>query len=256
MDFSMSGLSDKMGLQEGGKAVLKGKIFLLAAGMCLTLGMTGCTVKEMNEISDKSAFTETASQTENPVENRVASFSTKGAKGSCIILYAKDGEYIVATASHVAEKLEEVSIDGQAALVTEYGRSPDFDLIFVRAQMNGTEEDKMQCETVTLEAYNELKEGDMIVICGSVADEKVYQEGKVLSPWIYMEDFGYHMLWGEVSDVRGGMSGGGVFDGNGRLVGMIVGGDADKQIAVMPISILAAEWKNSDLDAPIDIFLN
>lgn len=51
------------------------------------------------------------------------------------------------------------------------------------------------------------------------------------------------MLWGEMGRMQGGLSGSGVFDGKGRLVGILCGGGGENEIAVLPANMIAAEWK-------------
>jgi len=210
-------------------------------------------IDEINSAETNTAETDVLSASvENVSENAVASFVTEDGVGSCIVLYQEDEKILVATASHVARKTENVLINGTEAVVTNYWRSPTFDLVYIWVETENTL--SLESAAPSVKAFNELQEESVISVLGMVANEKVYQQGTVKNCWIYMEDFGYHMLWGEVKGVKGGMSGGGVFDSKGRLIGMLCGGDGDSEIAVLPVSIMKAEWKNSDLELAIDIF--
>ena len=83
--------------------------------------------------------------------------------------------------------------------------------------------------------------GDDIMILGSV--EKVAEDvckGIVADPWIYMSDYRQHMMLG-IGTVRAGMSGGGVFDNSGRLIGILSGADLMGYLAIVPLSHIMAE---------------
>jgi len=214
----------------------------------------------------------TESQTENSgeitesvnPEDAVTSLSVNGVDGSCVILYAEENRYVLATASHVApKKTGTVFFAGQEVTVTDYRKAPDYDLAFlIVEQIDAAENVNAEvfaglCPAqIDTKAYEESKEQDEILVCGVVAGEKVSQKGTLQSNWIYIEDFGYHMLWAEAENVKGGMSGGGVFDGKGRLLGLLLGSDGKGQIVALPLSIIAGEWENTDFAGTIDIFSN
>lgn len=215
-----------------------------------SLGNAGTETESQEE-------TEPQEETESP-ENTVASLSAGNVDGSCVILYAEKEKYIVATASHVvAGKTEKVWFAGQEVWVRGYWRSKDYDLSFLEIELDNPERiADLETAKINVDTYGETKAQEEIHIYGMVAGEKVYQKGVLLNNWIYIEDFGYHMLWAEAENIKGGMSGGGVFDSKGRLMGMLLGSDGDSQIVALPISILAGEWESSDLAGAIDIFSN
>ncbi|MCR5256486.1 MAG: serine protease [Acetatifactor sp.] len=64
--------------------------------------------------------------------------------------------------------------------------------------------------------------------------------GKVLDPWIYMEDFDSHMIYLKMN-VSPGMSGGGLHNSEGKLVGMLVGGTDDGEAAAVPWAVIKGE---------------
>lgn len=175
--------------------------------------------------------------------------------GNGVIWQEKDDEYIVATVAHVLGQdalqgniPEYMMIGGVQTEIIDQYVSADFDLAFVRFRMpekSRTAPFPVACRE--LSAYDALEPEDTLYIYGFWGGEAKAYEGKVRSSWIYMEDFGYHMLWGEAADVRGGMSGSGVFDEEGKLIGILCGGNGDNEIAVLPINIMETEWKNSGM---------
>lgn len=207
--------------------------------------------------TETEPFKEAETDSLNP-ENAVTSLSAGNVDGSCVILYAEQERYIVATASHVMEeKTEKVWFAGQEVPVTGYWKSKDYDLAFLAIEFDGLEGiADLETAKVNIDTYGELKEQGEIHLYGVVAGEKVSQKGTLLNNWIYIEDFGYHMLWGEAQDIKGGMSGGGVFDSNGRLLGILLGSDGKSEIVALPINIIVGEWEQSDLAGTIDIFSN
>ena len=60
--------------------------------------------------------------------------------------------------------------------------------------------------------------------------------------WIYVEDFGCHMMIGK-ADAVPGMSGGGVFDQTGTFLGIICGMDQEGNVAILPASVIASEYE-------------
>lgn len=63
--------------------------------------------------------------------------------------------------------------------------------------------------------------------------EMLYQEAVVEEPVRYIEDFDAYMLYGR-GFAKEGMSGGGIFDGYGYLVGLLAGGTDQNEIAGVP----------------------
>lgn len=185
----------------------------------------------------------------------VTSLNADGREGSCVILQAEGEHYILATAAHVTEKKPEtVRLGGQEVTVTDYYKSGDYDLAFLAVEKEKGESLNLFPATLDTGAYENVQGGEGIILCGVVAGEKISQKGVLGNNWIYIEDFGYHMLWGKAENIRGGMSGGGVFDGEGRLLGILLGSGGEDEIAALPLTIMAGEWKKSDLGETIDIF--
>ena len=60
--------------------------------------------------------------------------------------------------------------------------------------------------------------------------------------WIYVEDFGCHMMIGK-ADATPGMSGGGVFDQNNDFLGIICGMDQEGNVAILPAAVIRSEYE-------------
>ena len=65
--------------------------------------------------------------------------------------------------------------------------------------------------------------------------------GTVSESWIYVEDFGYHMMIVKAATVPG-MSGGGVFYSDGGFAGIICGVDEAGNVAILPESVILSEY--------------
>ena len=73
-------------------------------------------------------------------------------------------------------------------------------------------------------------------------EEMLYQEAVVEEPVRYIEDFDTYMLYGR-GFAKKGMSGGGIFDGCGYLVGLFTGGTDRNEIAGVPAKDVAAAYR-------------
>lgn len=126
------------------------------------------------------------------------------------------------------------------------GCSDKYDMGFLRVKFSDLGDYTVDsCRNVR---YNEtefgnLGPGDDLFILGSAdypAGNLFY--GIIGSPSVYMEDFGTEMLWA-YCEVKPGMSGSGVFDQDGCLIGIVCGGNEEKEAAVLPLDKILEEWK-------------
>lgn len=172
-----------------------------------------------------------------------------GGRGSGVVWSIEEGTVTVLTAAHVAGSLREgdtITVNGSQKTVAAGSYiSEDFDLAFVRVEWENIPGTYCEAKWDTA-AFDSLKEGDAIYMAG-YREEAVLLEGKIRNHWIYMDDFGYHMLWGDMSGVESGASGSGVFDENGLLAGILCGGTEGGEIAVLPLSVILTEWKHIDI---------
>ena len=181
--------------------------------------------------------------------------------GSGVIL-ASDRRYLwIVTAGHVLDDFDpesgEASIlvtfaDGFQTQVSKAERKEELDLAILRLNRASLVERVGESETdhgleyrraiLAQEAFDQLKPGDLALAMGSRSGvgEDAYA-GVITQDYAYLEDFGTHMIVAEVP-VSPGMSGGGLFDSEGRLLGILCGVSEDGEVAVCPvINLLALE---------------
>lgn len=97
-----------------------------------------------------------------------------------------------------------------------------------------------------VDAYETAGPGDDIFIVGSAdypAGNLYY--GTIGNRSIYMDSFGTEMLWA-YCEVKAGMSGSGVFDRYGNLLGIVCAGNDEKEAAVLPIDKILSVWESRD----------
>lgn len=94
----------------------------------------------------------------------------------------------------------------------------------------------------TDDAYRELRAGDSIVQIGlSENTELEYYIGVAQAKEVWINDYNACMLLNECY-AEAGMSGGGAFDENGHLVGIIIAGDAQGTVC-MPMTTVLEEYR-------------
>ena len=93
-------------------------------------------------------------------------------------------------------------------------------------------------------AYTGLQRGESIFCLGAgkEEDEMIFQEAVLEDTGRYIETFGGKMLYGR-GFAREGMSGGGIFDGRGRLIGLLAGGTYQNEIAGVPVDQVAEAYR-------------
>lgn len=86
--------------------------------------------------------------------------------------------------------------------------------------------------------------GDWFFMADVASDiwNPVFYQGQVLEPLKYLEDFGREMIYGD-STFRAGMSGSGVFDAEGKYIGMLTGGTDQNEIAAVPAEAMMELYK-------------
>lgn len=86
---------------------------------------------------------------------------------------------------------------------------------------------------------SEPERGDWFFMADVASDvwEPVFYQGQILEPLVYLEDFGMQMLYGD-SAFRAGMSGCGVFNAEGKYIGMLTGGTDQNEVAAVPVEVV------------------
>ncbi len=190
--------------------------------------------------------------------------TTQDVVGSGVIYSVENGWVNVLTAAHVVENMSAArpaesdvaamdtgEEDYRGAEITFYDGKKVFcrdillselaDLAMLRisiAQFTDEELESYCYVPVDKESFDALCAED---VCTSVGfgpgGEVLRYEGRILEPWIYMEDYGQYMIWAG-ADIRSGMSAGGLLDQNGCLIGILSGGSEDGELAAVPYSLV------------------
>lgn len=92
--------------------------------------------------------------------------------------------------------------------------------------------------------YAGLQKGEDIFCLGAgrEEDETIFQEAVLEDTDRYIEAFGGEMLYGR-GFAKEGMSGGGIFDGCGRLIGLLAGGTYQNEIAGVPVDQVTEAYR-------------
>lgn len=179
----------------------------------------------------------------------MAGISAGSLLGSGVLYRVEEGNLVILTAGHVlAEASGTVVVtfaDGWEYESDDFICSKQSDLAAVRVPAEQIPQRQSQLyylANIDKESYDAVKPGDICIVMGSgsgVAEEAY--EGRMLEPWIYMEDYGQYMSWVDV-DGKPGMSGGGLFDCKGRFLGILSGVSEDGQWAAVPLALILAEF--------------
>ena len=168
--------------------------------------------------------------------------------GSGVIYGAEESSLVIVTAAHVltdaADGAQVTFVDGWETKAEEFSVSELADLAIVRIPFTEIPQDRLEkylLANVDKSSYDNLQAGDGCIVMGSRSGvaEDAY-EGTVLESWIYMEDYGQYMIWVKAAG-KPGMSGGGLFDRRGHLMGILSGRSEDGEWAVVPLALVLAQ---------------
>ncbi len=216
--------------------------------LCGGLSLQGDTVRKPDQEKTESLIKADEQELLDAVGPSVVRIEAGKLFGSGIIFAVRQDEIILLTNRHMIEPGEPVVMfqDGISAQADVMGCSDKYDMGFLRVKFSDLGDYTVDsCQNVR---YNEtefgnLEPGDDLFILGSAdypAGNLFY--GIIGSPSVYMEDFGTEMLWA-YCEVKPGMSGSGVFDQDGCLIGIVCGGNEEKEAAVLPLDKILEEWK-------------
>lgn len=230
---------------------------LLLTGVC---GVTGCQstdrLQDSVEVPSEVLVEDSAEQTVLTGKDNTVTVRCESGSGNGVLLAQTEGTCVIVTAGHVVQGLEgksgqelAVEIAGTQATAGKLYVSDTFDVAFVEVPADVLAEPLAEKQSVKLteEGFTNLKEGDTLCVYSYLQGELTDTYITVNSPWIYIEDFGYHMIWASATDAKGGMSGSGAFDQDGHLVGILCGGN-ENEVAILPMNIILGELKNSSID--------
>lgn len=112
--------------------------------------------------------------------------------GNGVIVWAQEGEYVLATAAHVTGGApENIFVCGIQAENPVCYVSSEYDLAFVRFRLSDAEAVSFPRQAAELDGtgYEALEDGDELRIFGYLQGEGNLYTGKVLSRWIYYGRF-------------------------------------------------------------------
>ncbi len=175
-----------------------------------------------------------------------------GLTGSGVICGTEGDFLLVATAAHVlseaADGVKVLFSDGWETEEVSVAVSGSADLAVLRIPLSRIPE---KSRSVYLAANmdpaisGEVQAGDGCIVMGGVEEAACdAYEGEVLDTWIYMEDYGQYMVWARAPGKKG-MSGGGIFDRSGHLLGILSGYSEDGEWAAVPLAFLLAELSDA-----------
>lgn len=168
--------------------------------------------------------------------------------GSGVIRILGKDSVMVVTAAHVLDAEGSIRLvlpDGEHCQEPEPGvwscyQSTHIDVAFIiiPVKMIGKEiVSKFQKVDIDKETFDKLSRGDEVQVIGAGQTSVL---GTITEPWIYLEDYGQHMMLLQ-GEGQPGMSGAGVFDMQGNFIGIISGMDEQGQLAAVPFSVILAE---------------
>ncbi len=169
-----------------------------------------------------------------------------GFKGSGVLYDMDEDGMVILTAAHVVESAEDgvevffgeqTQVEGVIYAVSEHS-----DVAFIQVPSQALPP-KKRAEFIPVkvdkQAFDGIQAEDAVKMLGAGGAAR---EGVMLEPWIYVEDFSQYMMLIQ-GQADGGMSGGGVFDGNGCFLGIVCGANDAGEVAVLPLSIITAEYE-------------
>lgn len=186
------------------------------------------------------------------VQDSVVRLIMGKAYGSGVVFRLTADAVIIATNRHVLDRWEDTEgviwfPQGCFVSAGALGSAEDCDVGFLRVENSEFPmETLLTLRSVPLdEAVCDSLAGGTRVFClgaDRMVGETVYQEAVVEEPLRYIADFGGDMLYCR-GFAKEGMSGGGIFDGYGHLVGLLAGGTYQNEIAGVPLGDVLAAYR-------------
>ncbi len=228
-------------------------IFLIA--ICLTACSTKAPPAEDRlplweskvDSSKSSAIQEAVEKEKNKemLKKSILQVQTDARLGSGVLWEKLEEEWIVLTAAHVVDGLQEVDV----YLVPEEKILPatvelvnGLDLAFLRVSVALLDEKLEEEYRAVIQAQDAIEDGTTIYTRGYNSYGELCEfPGKVLEDWIYVEDFDNYMLLCDCK-AEAGMSGGAVMAEDGKLVGLVCGENEKGLLAVLPVGVIQSEY--------------
>mgnify|MGYP002520758409 CR=1 FL=1 len=167
--------------------------------------------------------------------------------GQGVLYSCKEENAYILTAGHMmlgmnigAECDVTYGVSGDTKKATLLYLSENADIAILQAAKDDFKGAKQAAFEVS--RYDALKEGDAVsFLCYEEGADVSVTEGTVTDTWIYLDDFSINMMLVE-AETHSGMSGCGVYDAEGYLVGILCGSSEDgTEAAILPLSIIRSE---------------
>lgn len=171
---------------------------------------------------------------------------------SGVIIGMDEEKVTVVTAGHLMKGYEQGIItfaDGTVGFgdVEYSSENPDMCLMtFKNEYLDESELDRLKAAEVDMDYYEALDTDDRLILVGSaVSTGSNATEGKTAARDFYVEDFDNRMLY-IYADVFPGMSGCGVFNEYGYLMGILAGGTDSGEAVAVPLDQIIEEWEKTN----------
>lgn len=180
------------------------------------------------------------------------------ASGSGVIFEVSENMLWIVTAGHVLEKADAEnpvyvdftsvrdSEEAITAQCTDYDVSTEADLAFLRLGREEIPEEvwhELRAVEKDKESYDALQASDQVHVSGYREGSLFVCEGTLEEFWIYVEDFEQYMMLAKC-ELYPGMSGGGLYDGAGHLIGIVCGNNEQGEVAAVPLHVVEARFED------------
>lgn len=183
---------------------------------------------------------------ENKVSSGAVLVQTPFLSGQGVVYEKRETGIYLVTAGHVMEGMalgETCTVQfvkGQNAKAELFYLSEVADIAFLFVSSEQVPE-KIYAAGKNRALFDKLKEGDKLYALDFDGNRVEKKQGRLLSPWIYLDDFSLDMMLAELP-CRNGMSGCGIYDKKGHLIGILCGVSQEEEAAVLPLSVMESEW--------------
>lgn len=222
--------------------------------VCLLFSVSACAPKTVeNRLSDiPSEYETTACDARDKILCSVLylTCNTAGASANGIIMDITDSALLIVTSAHVADLIESEEGSAYAQAANGYPAFPvnilwtdeDADLAFLTAKKDGLDADllnRISAAVCNETAYDNLQKGDILTCLyldrldptGFFYPESSLGEAVLLNKSVPVDGFSKNMMYLDYPSLKG-MSGSGIYDSCGNLVGLLSAGDEEQGTTV------------------------
>lgn len=173
------------------------------------------------------------------LENQAAVVQVRAGNtcGSGVLWDVRGDKLIVATAAHVLSEEESGTVqfmDESEAAFELFYQDREKDAAFLRIALSDISDktrEALRMVSTSERCYRKLKKGTEIGFAGMEENKPITSTGTVIDKNWYVADFPNEMLYMKCY-AQSGMSGCGIFDAHGHLVGILSGGNGEESVGV------------------------